>query len=128
MTAGRHARWLRFVAGGVANTAFSYGVYLLLQLVLAYQVAYLLAYAAGIVFAYWFNARHVFHAPMSWRGLFAYPLVYVVQYAGSALLLYALVERAGAAPAWAPLAVTVVMLPLTYTMNRFVLTSKRSRL
>lgn len=127
MTAGRAARWLRFVAGGVANTAFSYCVYLLLQLAIPYQWAYLAAYAAGIVFAYWFNARHVFRVPLSWQGLFAYPLVYVVQYAVSALLLHALVERLGAAPAWAPLPVTVAMLPLTYAMNRLVLTFKRSR-
>ncbi|NML62587.1 GtrA family protein [Massilia sp. RP-1-19] len=118
---------MRFVAGGVANTAFSYGVYLLLQFVMDYQLAYLVAYAAGIVFAYWFNARHVFRVPLSWRGLFAYPLVYVVQYGLSALLLHVLVERLGAAPAWAPLPVTVAMLPLTYAMNRLVLTFKGSR-
>lgn len=113
--------WLRFVLGGALNTGLSYALYLLLHRVLSYQAAYALAYVAGIVFAYWFNARFVFQVPRSWRGLLAYPLVYVVQYLASAVLLEALIAGLGIAEAFAPLLVSAVMLPLTFVMSRWVL-------
>ncbi|MES2317820.1 MAG: GtrA family protein [Pseudomonadota bacterium] len=115
------ARWLRFVLGGVLNTGWSYALYLALRPALGYQRAWLVAYAAGIVFAYWFNASRVFRVALSWRALLQYPLVYLVQYAASALLLHLLVERWGAASAWAPLPVAVLMLPLTFAMSRLLL-------
>ena len=116
------ARWLRFVLGGVANTGLSYAVYFVLRQPLGYQRAWLAAYAAGIGFAYWFNATRVFKVALSWRGLLSYPLVYLVQYALSALLLRILVERWGAATAWAPLPLALLMLPLSFGMSRLLLT------
>lgn len=117
----RARRWLRFVVGGAVNTAFTYGVYLALSVILAYQLAYLFAYATGVVFAYWFNSVVVFRVPLSWRGLYSYPLVYAIQYIASALLLGVLVELAGLSEIIAPLVVTVCMVPVTYVMSKFVL-------
>lgn len=119
--------WLRFALGGALNTGLSYGLYVLLHRWLPYQAAYALAYAAGIVFAYWFNARFVFHVPLSWRGLFAYPLVYLVQYLASAVLLELLVTRMSVPAVFAPLLVSAVMLPLTFVMSRWVLRWSRRR-
>lgn len=117
----RAQRWLRFILGGGANTAFTYGAYLAMNLVLEYQVAYFIAYAMGVVFAYWFNAVVVFRLPLTWKGFFSYPLVYVIQYGASALLLGVLVEVAGVSEILAPLAVTIGMVPLTYVMSKRVL-------
>lgn len=117
----RVQRWLRFVLGGSINTAFTYAVYLAINLVLEYQLAYLLAYAIGVVFAYWFNAVAVFHVPLSWRGFFSYPIVYIIQYSVSALLLGALVEIVEMSESIGPLLVTIVMIPVTYVMSKLVL-------
>jgi putative flippase GtrA len=114
-------RWLRFLAGGGINTAFTYAVYLGLNRVMPYQAAYFIAFALGIVFAYWFNAVVVFRVPLSWKGLFSYPVVYVVQYVASAFLLGGLVEVLGIKQSLAPLVVSVVMVPVTYVMSRFVI-------
>jgi putative flippase GtrA len=119
--------WLRFVLGGALNTGLTYGLYLLLHQRLPYQVAYALAYVAGIVFAYGFNARFVFRVPLSWRGLFAYPLVYLVQYLASAVLLELLVTGMTMPAVFAPLLVSAVMLPLTFVMSRWVLRWSRRR-
>lgn len=123
----RIKRWPRFLLGGVVNTAFSYGVYLILNTILTYQWAYFIAYAFGVVFAYGFNAVVVFRVPLSWKGLFSYPVVYVVQYAASAFLLGGLVELMGLAESFAPLAVAIVMLPVTYVMSKFVLNFSATR-
>jgi putative flippase GtrA len=115
-------RWLCFLTGGAVNTAFSYTVYLFLKIIMAYQWAYFIAYALGVVFAYWFNASWVFRVPISWRGLLSYPIVYVIQYLISALFLGALIEKWGVSVNLAPFYVIVALLPITYLMNRVVLT------
>lgn len=107
--------------GGGINTAFTFGAYLALITVMSYQWAYLLAYILGIAFSYWFNAILVFQVALSWKGFFAYPLVYLIQYVLSALLLGALVEIAGVNDTWAPLLVAACMVPLTYAISRSVL-------
>ncbi len=117
----RVRRWLRFLLGGGINTAFTEGIYFVLNLTMNYQLAYLLAYALGVVFAYWFNAVLVFKVPLSWKGFFAYPLVYVLQYGSSALLLGVLVEFVNMNEKLAPLLIAVCMMPLTYTISRMVL-------
>lgn len=117
--------WLRFLAGGLLNTGLTYGLYFLLQKLFFYQVAYAIAYATGIVFSYWFNARIVFRTPLSWKGLMTYPLVYVVQYGSSALLLGIFIERLGIPPALAPLLVLVLMIPLTFFLSRWILRGRQ---
>ena len=117
----RAQRWLRFIIGGGINTGFTYLVYLGVNKFLPYHAAYLIAYALGIVFSYWFNARVVFRVPLSSKGFAAYPVVYVVQYLVSALCLGGLVEFLQISELIAPLVVAVVMIPLTYLMSKLVL-------
>lgn len=113
-------RILRFLVGGGLNTAVTYIIYLILQMVLSYQLAFLLAYAAGIVFSYFFNSTVVFKRQMSWTGMMVFPLVYLVQYAVSALVLRVIVEHSPVSAKIAPLLVSVLMLPLTFVLSRLV--------
>jgi putative flippase GtrA len=123
----RGRRWTLFLVGGGLNTALTWGVYLLLERFVSYQAAYLVAYALGIAFSYVFNARFVFRTALSWRSAMAYPLVYIVQYVAAALLLRIFVEYLGLPKAYAPLIVTVVMIPATYVMSKLVLSWTRWR-
>lgn len=115
------ARWVRFVIGGAINTAVTYLLYLALNIILPYQMAYLMAYAIGIVFAYWFNAVVVFHVQPSWVGFLSFPAVYVIQYLSSALLLAFVIEVVGLREDIAPLLVAVTVAPMTYVLTKFVL-------
>lgn len=114
-------RWTRFLVGGGINTAITYGIYLILSLFINYQIAYLIAYVIGIIFAYWFNAVIVFKVPLSWKGAFSYPMVYIIQYIMSALFLGIFVEVWQINKIYAPLIVTVVMIPLTYFLSKRIL-------
>lgn len=118
-------RWSRFIVGGAVNTGFTYGIYLGLNTLMAYQLAYFIAYATGILFSYWFNAVAVFKTPLSWRTFCAYPLVYAAQYAASAILLGVLVDLNGVNESIAPLVVTVGMIPLTYSLSKLILNLNR---
>jgi putative flippase GtrA len=112
---------LKFVIGGGINTGFTYGLYLALHLFLAYQVAYGIAYVAGIIFSYWFNSIFVFKTSLSGKGMATYPIVYVVQYAVSALLLATFVEGLSIPAEIAPLAVSLITIPVTFFMSRWII-------
>ncbi|AVT15476.1 GtrA family protein [Paracidovorax avenae] len=114
-------RWLRFGIGGGMNTGLSYLIYLLSGLIFDYQIAFFLGYISGIVFSYWYNTRYVFRVPFKWSGFLAYPLVYIVQYALSALLLAGAIEYFGIEKSIAPLAIAAITVPLTYCLSKFFL-------
>lgn len=117
-------RFFRFALGGGLNTLITYGLYFLLSTFLNYQWAFFTAYFAGIMIAYWFNATVVFHVGLSWKRLFIYPTTYFIQYAASAFLLYILVETMHITSILAPLFITLLMLPFTFLINKWVLDRK----
>ncbi|WP_241668703.1 MULTISPECIES: GtrA family protein [unclassified Pseudomonas] len=114
-------RWVSFLIGGCLNTLLTYGIYLLLNMYLSYQKSYVIAYVSGIVFSYLFNAQVVFNVKKSWKGLMAYPLVYLLQYALGALLLSLMVEKLGIPEELAPLLIIVLLLPVTYLLSKTIL-------
>jgi putative flippase GtrA len=116
---------VRFLVAGGINTAITYALYLVL-LPLGYEVAYAIAYAAGIVISYLLNARFVFRTPLRFRDFLKFPLIYVVQYATGALALWLLVEHGGIAEEWALLGVIAMTIPLIFVLSRYALVSGRS--
>lgn len=112
---------IKFVIGGSINTAFTYCLYLGLQVILDYQIAYAIAFAIGIVFSYWFNAAIVFKTPVTWKGFFSFPLVYLLQYLMSAGLLSVFVEQFNLPKNIAPLVVIAVTVPITFVLTRWLL-------
>jgi putative flippase GtrA len=119
------ARWLRFLISGGLNTGLTYALYLALNQLIPYQAAYLVAYATGIVISYLLNARFVFRVSVSFRGLLAFPLVYVVQFLVSASLLALFVELDWLSETIAPLAAIALTIPVTYAASKFVLRASR---
>lgn len=73
-------RFARFVIVGAANTAASYGVYLLLLRVVDYRIAYTAAYLAGLALGYWAHATFVFRARLGRRSAITYLASYAAMY------------------------------------------------
>lgn len=110
----------RFLLVGLTNTAFSYSLYLLLDLFLPYKIAWSAAYVAGIMFSYYLNARWVFRSAMDWKSFLAFPMVYLVQYGIGILCLHVLVEQLFIPEKVAPLIVIVLTIPVTFILSRFI--------
>jgi putative flippase GtrA len=110
----------KFLLAGAANTAISYGIYLLLNLWLPYQASWTLAYILGIVVSYVLQAKWVFHMPLSWKNFMAFPLVYLAQWLLGIALLASFVEWLGLHESLAPLVVPLVTLPVTFVMARLI--------
>lgn len=122
--ANRANELLRFIGGGALNTGITYSLYLILEIVLFYQVAYAIAYIFGIIFSYLFNALIVFRVPLSWRGCWLYPLVYFAQYAISASFLAVAVENFSIPERYGPLVVVVLMVPVTFLLSKLAIARK----
>lgn len=121
---GRAREFARFVVVGCINTAVGFAVYLLLLPLMGYQPAYATTYVIGILVAYLLNSIFVFRSRISLRTAVRYPLVYLVQYLFGALLLFGLVAGLGLDRRWAALIALILSVPISYTLNRIVLTRR----
>ena len=110
-----------FCLGGALNTLGTYIIYILFLQILSYQRAYFLAYFLGILFAYIFNANFVFKKSMEFKTLLIYPLIYLVQYFISSVLLNISIEAFYIPQSLAPLLVIFCIFPISYYLNRYVL-------
>ena len=112
--------WRFIVAGGI-NSALAYMIYAVLVIIAPYQVAYGVAYAAGIGISYLLNARYVFREKYSLQTFFRYPVVYLVQYLLGCLLLYVGIEMLSLNKFTAPFFVIAATVPLTFMLSRFII-------
>ena len=111
-------QFARFLLVGGANTALSYGIYLLLLLVVDYRIAYTIAYVAGLVSGYLMHARMVFDALPGVRSLAAYLVTYASMYLLSLFVLYVAVARLGIPKPLGMLAALAVTVPLSFLLMR----------
>ncbi|MES1981095.1 MAG: GtrA family protein [Pseudomonadota bacterium] len=118
-------RFVSFVLFGGLNTAVTYLLYLALSNSLHYQLAYLIAYGIGIVIAYVLNSRWVFNVASSARKILCYPLIYLVQYLFGAGLMYLFLKVFSLPNALAPLLVIILLLPISFYMNKRILSIKQ---
>jgi len=79
---------------------------------------------AGVVLSYWLNTGVVFRVQRSWSSALRFPLVYVVQFVVATIVMAALIEGMGVAPAIAALMTLAITVPITYFAMRWTLTGK----
>lgn len=121
------AEKIRFVIAGASTTLFSYALYAaLLYLGMAAGPAYVIAYVAGIGWAFVVNSRWVFRTPMTLGRLLKFPAVYVVQAAASFALFHLFHGILGIHELAVPLLIAAILIPLTYLISRYILTERRA--
>lgn len=127
MTKSTKAQWLRFILVGGVNTLVTYLAYLLFLEMTDYRIAFTVSFVLGIVIAYSLNTWVVFRTKWSLSKLAGYPLVYLVQYGLGLLLLAVQVDLFGVDRRLAPLISVAVLIPVTFTLNRWFLTRRGHR-
>lgn len=116
----------RFLVSGGFNTALTYGIYLVLLLVLSYKASYTISYLIGIVLAYTLNRFFVFKSHRGLQSAVLLPLVYGLQYILSMLILWCWVEQFGFDERLAPLVAIVITLPITFIFSKLAFSKKTS--
>ncbi len=107
-----------FAGTGLLSTGIMFGLYVSLYKLINYQYAYLIAYSISVISLYFMNT-FVFKKPILLKTFLEFPLIYLLQYAVGAASLELLV-RFGFSVTFAPLVVIIVLLPVTFILNRIV--------
>ena len=114
------ATFLKFLLSGGVNTLITYIIYLVLLNYLPYGFSYSISFGVGIIIAYSLNRFFVFHTKGNANTVLLFPLVYVIQYLVGFMLVFLWVEMFNWHVFFAPLAATLVTIPLTYILTRWV--------
>jgi putative flippase GtrA len=115
------SEFLKFIVSRGVCAIFSYGLYLALLLVVRYEIAYVVSYAAGIALAYFVSSRFVFQVAMSPRSAARFPLVYLAQFVVSFVLLRIAVQLVHIPPSIAYAIAVAVTIPLTFSLSRWIM-------
>lgn len=110
----------RFMAVNGFSTMVMFGIYVVLNMAMKYQIAYFIAYVFTVILSYVLTSLFVFNTKMSWQTFMQFPLIYLLQYVTSAICLEILV-RLGFSVTYVPLFVIVLLLPLTFLLSRYVM-------
>ena len=114
---------LGFAVTGTVSTLIMLGLYVGLNKIMNYQSAYLVAYCISVIALYFMNALWVFNQPISWQSFIKFPLIYLLQYLVGAVSLEFIV-RLGVSVTFAPVFVVIILLPVTFILNRVVLMAR----
>lgn len=123
----RGGRVARFIAAGAANTLVSILIYQGALFLMGHLPAYVLAYAVGVVMAYFLYARHVFEAQTSTRGFARFAVFYVVAGAAGSMINTVFIETLGWPARLAIFVTVMVMLPVNYAGSRWCLQSNQNK-
>lgn len=116
--------WIKFLFTGGINTIVTYLFYLLLVAILNYHLAYIISYIIGIIVSYTLNTIFVFKTNFSIKKMVSFPLVYIFQFVASYFLVAVLIEFEIVSEIFAPIIVTVTLIPFTYFLSKFILKRK----
>ncbi|MBN9230553.1 MAG: hypothetical protein BGO90_10280 [Legionella sp. 40-6] len=107
-----------FAITGGLSTLIMFGIYIALYRFINYQYAYFISYLVS-VFALYIMNSYVFKGNLSVKTFFHFLLIYLLQYFFGAVSLEFLV-RIGVSVTFAPLVVVILLLPITFVLNRIV--------
>lgn len=122
----RASSFPRFLVSGAANTALTYLVYLLLLNWLPYWLSYSISYASGILLAYVLYRFFVFRRSGGRMGVVLVAGVYALQYLAGLALVHLWVVWLSGPEFLAPAFAIVLLIPLTYLLNRKVFSRRGS--
>ena len=104
---------------GTLSTLLMFVLYVVLHQTMSYQSAYLIAYCVSVLVLYFMNVIFVFDNPITLKSFLKFPLIYLLQYLVGAVFLEFIV-RLGFSVTFAPVVVVILLLPVTFVLNRLV--------
>ncbi len=112
--------WLRFIFFGGMNTAFTFGIFVGLGLVMSPAIAYGIAFAVGFVAVTALSNRWVYRGSGSWSKRLSYAGWYLLIFVVGQSVIQTVDPNGIGALSIAGLMVLLVTAPLTYLGGRFI--------
>jgi putative flippase GtrA len=111
---------VRFLVVGAINTLATAAIFVGLGLVIPPAVAYLIAFAIGLVWVVFGSSRFVFRAKSGLRNLVAFAVLYLIVFGCGQLVIRLLDPQGLPSLVLTSLAVIAVTTPLTYLGGRLI--------
>ncbi|MDU0203703.1 GtrA family protein [Paenibacillus sp. PFR10] len=117
--------FLKFLIIGALNFLLTYLIYLLMLMRFNYLFSYGFSYLIGIIFSYFMNTFYVFHEKASIKKAMSFPIIYIVQFLFSEVILYFLVEHINnKILSFAPIIIIIVTVPITFLLSKYIIKGK----
>lgn len=118
---------IRYIFVGIINTILGFIYYSILLSFLSYGYALTIGYIFGISSSYLLNTTFVFKRKPTWARFFQFPVVYIVQYFASLIIIFICVEYLGIGERIAYLIGVIITIPLTFVISRFIITRPNAK-
>lgn len=118
-------QFLRFVAIGGVNTFSTALISTLLSRALAYNISFVIGYAAGLVISFFLNSIFTFGRRPTLKKFILFPLSYVPNFAVQYLSVVLLVEILCLSSTLAYFLAAVIGVPVTFIIMRFLIVKVR---
>ncbi|MDR7281987.1 putative flippase GtrA [Pseudomonas corrugata] len=96
----------------------------MILLFLPYKISYTISYIFGIGIAYALNRVFVFKGHQGIKSVALLPLVYLIQYLFSLLIVWVWVEKLGYDQRVAPLIAIMTTIPVTFMLSKLIFSKK----
>jgi putative flippase GtrA len=119
---------IKFGIVGVINTLDYYLLYLLFQSVLSiyYLYAHILAFLISMVGSFYMNSYFTYKTKPTLKKFLQFPLTYVVNIVVSTSAIYILVDLMKMNQKISPLLASLIAIPFTFALSRYILTKKEA--
>jgi putative flippase GtrA len=117
-------QFVRFVIVGVINTLNYYVLYLLFYHLagLNYMSAHIIAFLISMIGSFYLNSYFTYKVKPTFKKFLQFPLTYVVNITVTTLAIWVFVDVLGWSESLSPLLATVLAIPFTFVVSKFILT------
>jgi putative flippase GtrA len=117
-------QFIRFVIVGLINTFNYYVLYLLLYhlVSLDYMFAHIIAFLISMIGSFYLNSYFTYKVKPTLKKFFQFPLTYVVNITITTFAIWLFVDVIGWSETLSPLLATVLAIPFTFVVSKFILT------
>lgn len=114
---------ITFAVVGAINTGTFYVLYLMLNAVMPYFAAYVIAFCISMVGSFFMNTYVTYRTRPTWRKFLLFPLTNLTNFVVTSVGVFVLVEWLHVDDRIAPLLAAVVAIPVTFLLSRRILLS-----
>lgn len=118
--------FIKFVIVGFINTFTNYILYLFFMEIclIPYRISYILGYILSLIGSYFFNTYFTYKEKFSLRKFLIFPLTYIPNFIIQFIGVILLIDCMSINDTIAPLITTIVAMPITFIVMRYIIRKK----
>ncbi|MGF7012926.1 GtrA family protein [Ornithinibacillus bavariensis] len=125
----KYKTFIRFVIVGFINTFNYYIIYLFFLVIInsPYIISHSLGYLISMVGSFYLNCYFTYKTKPTLKKFLQFPLTYIVNYSVTTFSLFIFVDLLNWGEFFAPLLASIIPIPFTFILSKWILTNKNIR-